>query len=130
MSYCRWSSDDFQCDVYVYESCYGGCEIHIAGNRVVFKEPLPDPIPYTVENAEAYWARMRKVNAMVKEAERVDIELPHAGESFNEHSPGACADRLEYLRSLGYVVPQQAIDALRDEQREIDGNAGAFNAAE
>ena len=37
MSYCRWSSDDFQCDVYVYESVAGGFVTHVAANRVVFR---------------------------------------------------------------------------------------------
>ncbi|PXV54210.1 hypothetical protein SAMN04487785_11410 [Dyella jiangningensis] len=120
MSYCRFSSNDFLCDVYVYESCLGGWEIHVAANRVVFKEPLPDPLPWSAENAEACVARMRKVSAMVDVADRVDIDLPHAGESFNESSPGECADRLEYLRGLGYVVPQHAIDTLREEAEEAE----------
>lgn len=37
---------------------------------------------------------------------------------YNELSPRACADRLESLREAGYVVPQYAIDALREEQSE------------
>ena len=115
MSYCRFSSDDFQCDVYVYESCHGGWEIHVAGCRYVFKEPLPAIIPWTDENAEACIARMRKVSAMVDQAGQEDIGLQHDGESFNERSPAECANRLVYLRELGYRVPQEAIDALLEE---------------
>jgi hypothetical protein len=122
MSYCRFSSDDFQCDVYVYEHCYGGWQIHVACNRVVFKEPLPEKVECTPENALAYAERMSRVTEMVRAADHVDIDLPHNGESFNESSPGACADRLEYLRGLGYVVPQRAIDALRGEQMEFDSS--------
>jgi hypothetical protein len=40
MSYCRWSSNDFQCDVYVYEDVAGGWTTHVACNRVVYSEPL------------------------------------------------------------------------------------------
>jgi len=115
MSYCRFSSDDFQCDVYVYESCLGGWEIHVAGSRYVFQEPLPPVIACTDENAEAFMARIRKVSDMVDQAGQEDIGLPCDGESFNERSPAECANRLIYLRELGYRVPQQAIDALLEE---------------
>ena len=43
------------------------------------------------------------------------IGLPEDGETFNDATAGDCADRLEYLRALGYQVPQYAIDALREE---------------
>ncbi len=115
MSYCRFSSDDFQCDVYVYESCMGGWQIHVAGSRYVFKEPLPPVIAWTEENAEACMARIRKVRDMVDQAGQVAIGLSCDGESFNERSPTDCANRLIYLRDLGYRVPQRAIDALLEE---------------
>lgn len=43
-----------------------------------------------------------------------------AGESFNDATPGECADRLERMRASGLNVPQYAIDALREEQRELE----------
>lgn len=42
-------------------------------------------------------------------------DRPFAGETFNDPTPSACADRLELLRSHGWDVPQEAIDRLRDE---------------
>jgi hypothetical protein len=42
MSYCRWSSDHFDCDVYVYEDVSGGWTTHVAGRRR--RNPLPDEI--------------------------------------------------------------------------------------
>lgn len=118
MSYCRWSSDDFQCDVYAYEHVYGGFMVHVARNRVVFTEPLPEDVPFEAEHLEAFMARHQKVMAMVDAAERKPIGLPHDGEDFCEDDAGACADRLESLRALGYQVPQYAIDALREEAKE------------
>jgi hypothetical protein len=41
----------------------------------------------------------------------------------NDPTPGACADRLERLRTEGHTVPQYAIDDLRSEQQEIDAAA-------
>lgn len=115
MSYCRFSSDDHQCDVYVYESCLGGYMTHVAGNRLEFKEPLPEPVPFDTHHQDAWVQRAQKMNAMVQEADRVEINLPHAGETFNHATPGECADALEHLLSLGYNVPQYVIDALREE---------------
>lgn len=115
MSYCRWSSEDFQCDVYAYESVHGGFMVHVAGNRVLFTEPLPEEVPLDKDNIEAFMARHQKVMAMVDAAERVPIGLPHDGVDFCETSAADCADRLESLRALGYRVPQYAIDCLREE---------------
>ena len=40
MSYCRWSTDNFKCDLYCYEDVNGGFTTHVASNR-----PSP-PYPY------------------------------------------------------------------------------------
>lgn len=118
MSYCRWSSDDFQCDVYVYESVYGVFVTHVATNRVVFKEKLPALVPFEPEYVDQFLARHNQVMAMVDAADRVQINLPHDGQNFSDPDAAACADRLEYLQLLGYNVPQYAIDALREEAAE------------
>lgn len=118
MSYCRWSSDDFQCDVYVYEDVSGGFTTHVAGNRLVYANPLPPEVPLDRDHFGAWMERHQAVMKMADEATRVEISLPHAGESFNDPTAAACADRLESLRELGYVVPQYAIDALREEAAE------------
>lgn len=41
MSYCRFSSSNWMCDVYVYEDCGGGWATHVAGRRRVAR-PIPD----------------------------------------------------------------------------------------
>ena len=117
MSYCRWSSDDFACDVYVYESAHGW-EIHVAARRVVPVEPMPAPIsddPSRPEWANEYLARHREVSRIIDASERHEIGLPHDGESYTDSTPGECADRLKSLRAIGYNVPQYAIDELRAE---------------
>jgi hypothetical protein len=119
MSYCRFSSDDFQCDVYVYEDCMGGWTTHVAGRRHVLKKPLPPPVD--ISDFKAWIRRDRKVRRILDRAKMVDIGLPHDGECFNDPTPGECADRLEELRVLGYRVPQYAIDQLRTEDKELEG---------
>jgi hypothetical protein len=122
VSYCRWSSDDWKSDVYVYEDVDGYWSIHIAGRRVVFAEPLPPPVtlphPFTEEQFHAWWERSELVAAIRDRSEMVDIGLPHVGETFEEPTPGAAADRLAYLRGLGYHVPDGVIKTLREEQTE------------
>ncbi|MEE9386376.1 MAG: hypothetical protein V3V08_23425 [Nannocystaceae bacterium] len=112
MSYCRWSTDDFQCDLYIYEDVAGGWTIHVAGNRVLFTEELPPP----VSMFEAGWVER---HSLVMEwlgdetkHHRVDIELPHAGECFSEPTPAAAADRCEELKALGYQFPEYVIPDL------------------
>lgn len=123
MSYCRWSSDDFQCDVYVYEDAAGGWTTHVARRRHVYNQPLPDavPIPDSTgmsDQMQAFIDRHLTVMNMVSEAELVDIGLPHAGETFNDDTPGECAERLMKLRDIGYWVPQYAIDELMAEHQD------------
>lgn len=115
MSYCRWSSEDFQCDVYVYEHCDGGWTTHVAGLRYVFAEPLPEEVLFSEETCAAWIERHEKVSAMLNPDTMVAIGLPHDGKTFSDETPGDCADRLETLQKLGYRVPQYAIDDLREE---------------
>lgn len=119
MSYCRWSTDDFQCDVYVYADIAGGYTTHVAGNRVVYQEPLPPHVSYLTD-LEGWLERHRKVMEMIENSPREEITLPHAGETFNDPTPQACANRLQELKSLGYVVPQCVIDDLRMEKEEAE----------
>jgi hypothetical protein len=121
MSYCRWSSDDYQCDIYCYAACSGGYMIHVAGNRVIPNQPLPPPEPFRADNA-ARWAswlqRHSTITKIIMRSPRQAIDLPHAGECFNEPTATDAANRLLMLRELGYNIPQYAIDALLAEGKE------------
>ncbi|MNG24402.1 hypothetical protein D3C84_1091230 [compost metagenome] len=75
-------------------------------------------MPFEKEHLTAFMARHQKVMAMVDAADRIPIGLPHDGEDFDDQTADACADRLEYLREVGYRVPQYAIDQLREEAKE------------
>lgn len=147
MSYCRFSSMNWMCDVYVYESCEGGWMTHVAGNRRIFP-PIPDigimRIPKfgrkydMATRRSSYPSRLHRLagNACLSfwtfwhgqiHMRSLDlipsrkIGLTHDGKSFSSDDPGECADLLERLMTEGYNVPQYAIDALREEQKELDG---------
>ena len=113
MSYCRWSSDDFQCDIYCYEG-YGGYVIHVATHRHVFAGPLPPP----AETPEEWVERHLKVMSMLEDATKEPIGLQHDGNAFHYETPAEAADALMRLRGSGYNVPQGAIDALLFEALE------------
>lgn len=127
MSYCRWSSDDFQCDVYVYADVYGGWTIHVASRRrdwVKACMTLPPPVPFSKENMTAWIERHHVMQKFLDDPRWdedtfegwVDVPAPHAGETYNLGSAGECADLLEEIRASGCNVPQYAIDELREEQ--------------
>ena len=118
MSYCRWSSLDGQCDVYVYADVSGGWTTHVASLRPVKPwKPMPSyELPWE-EFESLYKAHSESVASTPKRR----IGLSHNGESFNDATPGECADRLEALRAEGYIVPQYAIDELREEETAPGG---------
>jgi hypothetical protein len=123
MSYCRFSSENFASDVYVYESVAGGFVTHVAGSRVIGE--VPKLLRPTKENADEYLDARLAQSKFLDSAEYADIELEHAGESFSDDTAAECADRLESLRAIGYHVPQSAIDALREEAADAQVPAHA-----
>lgn len=115
MSYCRFSSDDFQSDVYAYADVNGGYTVWLAARRLVGKlTPLPE---LTKGNIEEY---MRAVEVQRGELETMDkgpVNLPYAGERINYVTLEDFLDGMLYLRKLGYHVPNEAIDRIREEMR-------------
>jgi hypothetical protein len=114
MSYCRFSSEDFGCDVYCYAG--GGYMTQVATTRYVFTQPLPPPV--SEDDTGAWMQRWEAVMHAASVAPVVAIGGPHDGELFEDPDPASAADRLEALRAAGYRVPQYAIDQLRAEASE------------
>lgn len=117
MAYCRLSDDDYQCDVYCYQG-HNGFVIHVARSRPVLDVTLPPKVPLTEATTDEWLARHKAVMAWIENAVRVPIGLPYDGETFRTGSASDAADTLEMLKSVGYNVPQYAIDALRNEEEE------------
>ena len=129
MSYCRWSSLNGYCDVYVFEDVHGGWTTHVASRRpppgapedpmeVLTVEAAADPELWTKAWAE-FQRRQAARDAWASTNASLPIEHPEAGASFNHPTPGDCADNLERLRAEGFIVPQAAIDVLRSESLEV-----------
>lgn len=122
MSYCRWSSDDHQCDLYVYGSDVGGREviyIHVAARRVLYRSPLPERVGPS-HDLDGWLARAVEVQRMVDEATRVPIGGPHDGQTFefDEDDRAGAADLVEELIAAGYRAPAHVAQVLREEAAE------------
>ena len=115
MSYCRWSTDDFQCDLYCYEDVHGGWTTHVAGLRRERRTLAPSP--YTLEAIEAAksdsgaWAKIYR--AYHDELASIPLEpigLPHDGQSFNDPTLEDFRARLIMLREAGYQFPDYVLE--------------------
>lgn len=113
MSYCRWSP---VCDVYVYEDVYGGWTTRVAGQRrMVHPDGVSYP-EYDFTNVETLRESLDAQKKWRDEAEYQGTGLPEVDNNYNHPTPGECAENLQYLKDLGYQVPQYAIDALQEEE--------------
>lgn len=113
MSYCRFSSDNFSCDAYVYEYYYGGWTINLAESRIV--GDIPKVPSYLECGIDEYMDAHKKQMEFIKTAKHEPIELPYSGETFNYGTAKECAEQLKYLVQIGYIIPKYAIDALMEE---------------
>ena len=125
MSYCRWSTDNFRCDLYCYESARGFVT-HVAGNRLI--GPSLPSLPLSISKypgGSRLWLLWRLLQNFIRSlCIRRYIRLPHAGESFTDVSLEAFRERLIYLRGLGYRFPDavlSAIDQDINEERTFKG---------
>jgi hypothetical protein len=115
MSYCRWSSMGFQCDLYCYEDVDGGWTTHVAGLRRIGIPPQPvEPEDY---EADDYLDKLDEFvdsfNLWVKAVaacENEPIGLPFDGMSFNDPDLEGFYSRLTELRALGYRFPDEVLE--------------------
>jgi hypothetical protein len=113
MSYCRFSSDNFKSDVYVYENIIGGYTIHVAQSRVIGDVPK---IPNLIEaSLNDYMEAYTKQTEFMKTADYENIGLKYDGKTFNIDSATECAEKLIELRKEGYHIPDGVIDILVNE---------------
>lgn len=112
MSYCRFSSDNFQSEVYAYESSQGFI-IHVASRRHVGEIPhLPDLLAVSPEEfMRAYHAQMDAL----RDCKSVPINLPHDGATFICDDLEGMITKLLMLREMGYYVPESALERARAE---------------
>jgi hypothetical protein len=122
MSYCRWSSDGFQCDVYAYEDVYGGFTVHVAANRRPRR--VTDWLDGTDPHDPDFVAKIQ--GNCQKQREELDdptnqpqpIGGPVDGESYHCDTLEELLECLTTLRDAGYKVPAVTLSSIQDEINE------------
>lgn len=125
MSYCRWSSDSFRCDLYCYEHVDGSWTTHVANNRIPDDAPRELPFPVSNGTPEAMNAWMDSHNALMhylreNPEKRTRIGGPYDGETFSDPTLEEFRERLLMLRAAGYRFPNQVLEAVEEEMTEED----------
>ena len=119
MSYCRWSSNNWDCDLYCYGSAQG-YTTHVANNRINGDIPKEDwQLLYDGKTDEF----MVQHNAQMKFLEtctRSPIGLPLDGKTFNDPDLESFLARVLALKAMGYHVPDHVAEAIREEITERD----------
>lgn len=137
MSYCRWSSERWQCDLYCYQSDCGWVT-HVAGRRrTPFPAELVEPIDWltsqpglagadsekwwTPERRAAYAAVSRAWDEAFAAADWVAVESPHAGAAFEDGTLEAFRDRIADLAAdPGLMVPSWLLPSIDAEIADRD----------
>jgi hypothetical protein len=107
MSYCRWSNDDWTCDIYAYEA-EDGFTVHVAANRYTSEIPHL-PSFYEVSNDEwfeAYQAQMKAVET----SEKKKIGGKYDGKIFIYDTLEEFLNGIADIRSHGYNVPEYVFE--------------------
>ena len=114
MSYCRWSSMNWTCDLYCYADISAGWTTHVAHRRRI--DPVPevrqeDFIARKISIAEYTQLHRRQMIAL-EQTPFEPLRLPHAGETFKDSTLAEFKGRLLELRQLGYRFPDDVIDQI------------------
>ena len=117
MSFCRWSTDDYLCDLYVYASVYGGFSVNVAANRRVYKAVLPEPID-PKGNFKAWYDREQLV--MDIPCELVAITDKYAGACLAFATAKETVEFLQGLQVLGYKFPEHVIFDILEYTDEVE----------
>lgn len=118
MSYCRFSSLNWGCDVYVYDGP-GGITIQVAANRYVSDTPCP-PIPPLPKADDPEFAEKVTVSMVIaheaqqawrdNDAKLVPIGLPYDGAEYHGLDRDEAGEVLANLMAAGYRMPHDLIE--------------------
>lgn len=130
MAICRFSSDDYQCDFYIYEDVEGYITMWIAGNHAIFdRSELPERPSWNEawedtdieskeweEYTEKYVAHSKTMSSTLWECERERIDHPHANGHFTFNTPDEVVKFLEeeIIPTGKFIVPDWLIDDLKN----------------
>lgn len=121
MSYCRWSSDNWKCDVYCYEDVRGGWTTHVASLKRIGEIPKYSfPKDGSNEERERFACEYKAHHEALDKTELVPIDGPCDGETFNDSTLEEFRDRLTALKDAGYHVPNWVFETIDEEIKEVE----------
>lgn len=118
MAYCRFSSMNDQCDLYIYDDVDGGLTIHVASQRRQLPEdypnhPLEDFAHQRITTTE-FGAILKKRAEILEAAPSLPIGLSRDGQSYSNIGYEEGLALVKSLREEGYVFPDFVEDAIRE----------------
>ena len=116
MSYCRFSSMDWACELYCYESAQGYVT-HVASNKPVGEIPKAEHL-FRVESLPEFLKAHEAQMQWLETCERADIGKPHDGETFTDATLEDFLLTLQMLKAEGYVFPDDVIETVLEEIAE------------
>ena len=102
MSYCRFSSMDFQCDLYVYDHYQGGTVIHVAKRRRVLNLSKLPPLDKTLKRREALMKLIREHEE--SNGEWVDVPW-HGPDTYHVDTHVQAAALVAEMHAAGLIIP-------------------------
>lgn len=116
MSYCRWSSNNFHCDLYCYECVDGTFTTHVATNRVVTPIiPHPAFSSWVTKFPKLWHCWYALHHWSVMHGVREPIGLPWDGETIKDDTPEDWKETLRMLRAAGYRFPDHVLASADEE---------------
>jgi hypothetical protein len=103
MSLCRWSDDDCQCQLYIFEA-EGGYSINVAKMKTVWLDPLPPKIAFGQDGWLERYTTLRNLRK-----EHVPIGLDYDGCSFSCDTAEEAVGILTMLQEAGYIAPYETL---------------------
>ena len=114
MSYCRWSSNDWDCDLYCYQDGSGGWTTWVASNRVANVPKIGD-MPVNKTRLKRWFKGHQDQMKFLETAKRKPIGLPFDGDHYNDPTLEAFKNRLLALRTAGYHFPDYVLEEVDNE---------------
>lgn len=120
MSYCRWSSMNWKCDLYCYYSVGDFYQTHVSSRRIVGDVPEA-PLQLIIDRKIGEWIRRQEeASKYLDNCKRVNIGLEYDGCSFEDKTPEEFKQTLLMLREAGYIFPDYVLGEI---EKEIDEHA-------
>lgn len=104
MAFCRYSSNNWMCDIYMY-SCETGYVIRVASLRLKHEPPVID----AKDDIKLLELQIKKQNKFLETAEMSRIGLKYDGKVFYDLSCNEALDTLKMLHDEGYRFDYERI---------------------